>query len=279
MHRKAADTAFASLAVILVGLQPVPATSAVIIVPVAASEIRNLKVAAPSDLEGLHKIAVVAPVLGKVVVQRLGFGDTLFGGGISKTDVTDWKLGDVALEAARTVLQPPFELYTPDFRDDDPFAEIDREPMTDVSKPLERIVRAMPETEADAYLLLLPSAEPFPGSSTYLIGAGVDRVPALFKARPEAHYGEADIHLFYEAYLVRARDGKVIALSTGEQPHKKAGVDIFPHDWSGRMSWSAKAESMTEDERGLLRNKLTDLIQRSLPHTVTRMGLASPTTP
>jgi hypothetical protein len=279
VHRRPAIPSLISLSVIFTALLPSPAASTVIFVPVAASEVRNLKVAAPSDLTDLHKIALVAPALDKVVVQHLGLRATLTGGGISDTDVTDWKLADVALEAARTVLKPPFEVYRPDFRDDDPFAEIDREPMTDASKPLERIVRAMPETGADAYLLLLPSAEPFSGSSTYLIGAGVDRVPALFKARPEAHYGEADIHLFYEAYLVRARDGKVIALSTGEQPHKKAGVDIFPREWSGRMSWSAKAQSMTEDERTVLRDKLTELIERSLPYTLTRMGLAPAATP
>jgi hypothetical protein len=36
---------------------------------------------------------------------------------------------------------------------------------------------------------------------------------------------------------------------------------------------------MTEDERTVLRDKLTELIERSLPYTLTRMGLAPAATP
>ena len=284
MLNKASVALLASLSVLL-GLLPSVGASYVIIVPVAASEVNNLKIAAPSDLADIHRIALVAPVLDKVIVQRMGLGASLFGRGYSETLVPDWKLADVALEAARGAVGGRFTMSRADFGASDPFAAADPQPADDASRLLERTVRAMPDhPEVDAYLVLWPSEEPFPGTSTFLYAAGVDRVPAIGKPRPESHYGEASIHLYYGAYLVRALDGRVIAAATGEQPHEKAtfktffstGVEVFPRAWSGRMSWSAKADSMTEDEQRVLRETLADLIRKSLPYTLSRMGLAPP---
>ncbi len=272
-------------AAVIVGV-PSLVAAAVIIVPIPASEIRNRKVVAPADLTGIHRIALVAPVLDKVIVQRMGLGATLFGRGYSETGISDWKLTDVALEAAKSALGERFEFVHPDFGASDPFAAADPQPADDASHLLEGIVRTMPDhPEIDAYLVLWPSAEPFPGTSTFLYAAGVDRLPPIGKPRPESHYGEASIHLYYGAYLVRALDGRVIAAATGEQPHEKetlktffsTGVEVFPVAWSGRMSWSAKADAMTDDERQVLRDTLSDLVRKSVPYTLVHMGLAPPT--
>jgi hypothetical protein len=43
------------------------------------------------------------------------------------------------------------------------------------------------------------------------------------------------------------------------------------------MSWSAKADAMTDDERQVLRDTLSDLVRKSVPYTLAHMGLAPPT--
>lgn len=169
--------------------------------------------------------------------------------------------------------------------------------------PGESPFAAIPDSGLDAYLVFLPSSLAFPYPSNQSVqGLGMTHAPHMGSDAPGTRPGQFDgtifasnnrtaavVYAIYNIFLVDAKTGRVMAMHEGQIPkryHQTFAQMLWygapaspvryphPHEYVPDGLWSNTADTLTDAQKQILRDKLTSLFKASIPYSLTEMGLA-----
>jgi hypothetical protein len=226
----------------------------------------------------IHVIGVISSLGPQAEIKNIGA--TVFGNKLTHLPIADWGLDDLAvgemeaeLGARFTVRSTPIDLSS--------LRSVHADLFRSQGKYLEEALRALPPSDVDAYLVLLPDDEslPYP-SNQWIFGAGAYR-----QKRGEGHHiGEGVVYLVYNIYLINAKTDRImIEQRAGPVFDEKPSISdelvllphalFCPHFYTDDADWPETAEQLTDGQKQTLRYDLTELIKDSLPQVLAKMKL------
>lgn len=233
-------------------------------------------------LANIHVIGVSSNLGEKAEIKRVGA--MVFGNKLSYLPIADWRLDDLATSEAIKALSGRFTARAAPI-DDGLIAKI-RAGFFGGGHSLGDVVRSLPPSDVDAYLVLLPGEEnlPYP-SSQEISGLGVyNQWPGIGGPDLTHHFGEAVVHATFVAFLIDAKTGRLITYSIGKSSivEKQSTLDMIlavprplrsPHAFTGDTDWPTTADALTDAQKQKLRDDLVGVIKESVANTLNQMGL------
>jgi len=237
----------------------------------------------PNIKKRVHSIGISSN-LGDVA-EITHIGATAFGNKWSQLSISDWQLNALVVEQATQALEKEFTVRATPL-DSNLIAQAKKGLFKSDEGALSDVVRDLPPSDLDAYLIFLPTDEKFAYSSnSFLSGLGVFwRWPGFAGADPASHRGEAIIYIGYSIYLVDAKTHRVLdvilgrsldeeKLSLADRLLTNAHPIYSPHLHTGLTDWPTTADALTDDQKAELKADLILLIKQSVAHTLAAEGL------
>ncbi len=212
-------------------------------------------------------------------------GATAFGNQWSQFPISDWHLNELVVQQAIKALEKNFTVRAtpidPELiaKDKKGFLKSDESAVSDV-------VRDLPPSDVDAYMIFLPYNEQTNSSYNMASGFGVFwRWPGFSGYDPASHRGEAIIYASYAIYIIDAKTHRVLdfildrpiieeKVSLADSLLTNARPLHMPHVHTGLTEWPTTAQALTDDQKAELKTDLSALIVQSVGHTLAAAGLA-----
>ena len=221
---------------------------------------------APSqaDVGSIHSIAIISGLGNAFNVQHTGF--MVFGN--SYTSLTpDWDVDGYVAQKTTALLSPKYQVKPVTYDK----AAFDDKNMFEPPSWL----NSLPTTDADAFLVFdrARNQDPVVPTNQHPEGLGVYSV-SVYEV----------VHAYYMVYLVDAHTHKILARADGRtgkfQLFGDPGLPQIIRSISvlgggDVRKYPEKADQFTDQNKRDLEAELKSLIDRSLPYTITQMGLAS----
>jgi hypothetical protein len=204
----------------------------------------------------LHRIGIISALGDRVEVSLFGF--TRIDGKDGYLPIDTWRLDDLAIREAATMLGGRFQI-SPVTYDKKPFLAADTDPPTYVNPPLKPLIQGLPTSDMDAYLVIR-TATWSPMGTWSLEGLGAQKSKISFGQHPL-------VYVMLEVDLVQAGTGKTLISRT-------LGAPAMTHE--DRGDWADTPEAMTPAQVEKLHQRIVELIPNDLARTLTSMGLKSP---
>jgi|GEM_PF-4744139 len=188
-----------------------------------------------------------------------------------KKPIPEWNLNDHAGTKAMQVLAGRFEIASG--------VEVDRAAALSMSKDPGLMIKAIKphHKNVDAYLFLVRQNHMSlrGNAATQIHGVGAQQhfrpLVTLFGERPPRY----SVHAVYQAALVDARSGEVIAQQQSDVPP----TSLHSAAWEARLyireseDWPKDFTALWEQKQERLRRFTFELLDISIPHTLQNLGL------
>jgi hypothetical protein len=246
-------------------------------------------------LDSIHILGVFSQFGDQAEIKKVGV--TVFGNKLTYLPIADWNINELVITevdhalAGRYIIQVAplgMSIYKADKKPD----------LRGFFKPRESPFLALPGL--DAYLVFQPATEAFPYPSNQSVsGLGMlhdhranSDIPGT---EPTSAFGfdlrthkSGVVYAIYDIYLVDAKSGDIIALQEAMIPtqYKQTLGQVFlygqpyepvryphPHQFVHDDIWSDTADALTDTQKKMFRDILTDLIKQSVSYSLGAMGL------
>jgi hypothetical protein len=208
--------------------------------------------------ESFKKIAIVTALGDHATINKITLDPT--GTRESALAIADWGLDDQIVSVTKQFLEPRYSVVKAKYAIAD-YAGPDA-PMAKAT-PAERLARLKlaPDIEAVLFVLQISQSDPS-GTKTDLSGLG------------SYHYGTIRrLYAFYELTLVDARTGKTIEERIARVPQNAFMGKRRAYVARDNTLDADTADTMTPEQKSLLKTGLTDLVASSLKETLTIIKL------
>jgi len=237
----------------------------------------------PEDRANIHVVGVLVELGDQAEIKHVAM--TVFGNKTSQLPIADWGLNDLAMAeiqkalAEKYIVKPvPFDAVT--------MATIRDQIREGKHINVPRLLRALPASDIDAYLVLLPEDWSLPYPSNQLVyGLGVYHqsrlsLPGLSQTT------ESVIHVNYLCMIESAKTMKSIGFEIGATADDDkpllmqllgSNEPVFPHSYlEGVIGWPIQADALSDEQKTIIKNELSALIIKSVDYTLGKVGLIDP---
>jgi hypothetical protein len=224
----------------------------------------------PSD----KTIAVVSSIPSQIRIATTGL--TVFENALDVVGVPDWKLADVAADAATSQLSPYYTVVRASLNG--PIVDSD----TKLDKTfkdtwsIEDQVRQRIHTDrpVDLYLVISlgNAAQPYTGLPDVGVGIGVSKLRDPFRTRPPV------VHTYLQMTVIDGRTQKLIATRPLEHSPSPSG-ELFggtvatPTEPLNGFEWKDYWHEMSDAQQDLIRDRIKALLASSVAYTMREMRL------
>jgi hypothetical protein len=244
--------------------------AALTLVAVAALAACAAQPIAPGKLTGIRTVGIVSLVGDEVEFKNVGF--TVFGNTFKKIKLPELRLDDFIVERLTKLLAGRYEIrqvtYDPkSFPQDVIWDRSDPGPLSD-AKPGGEVIRSHVSPRGlDAYIAVVKYATGIAMSNQAVEGVGIFRGSGLFSSDVWAH-------ALYQVVVYDGKSYEPIGAMLAQMP----GLGFAPaiHGPSKEVDetyWSDSPDSLSAEQKELLRKAFEDLIDRSLSETLRRLKL------
>jgi hypothetical protein len=233
----------------------------------------------PETRASIHVIGVLVELGDQAEIKTIGI--TAFGNASSELPIGDWGFNDLARAEIQKVLAGAF-VVKPAPVDAATMATIRDDIRNDKRVPRPSLLSALPASDIDAYLVLLPVGGSLPYPSNQSIrGLGVYREagPSRYNA-PFA--GNNVIYVSYICAVISARTGKILGFSPALTANTDRPPQLFqmqpeqprfPHLYVPGVDLPRPASSLPEDRKAEIKNDMSSLLTESIDYTLGKIGL------
>lgn len=225
---------------------------------------------APATLARIHTISVVSAIGDRATIKRIGV--TAFGNQESQLPIEEWGLDALAEHCAMDALGARFSVTS---------VAADRAAFTPVMRhgglvgfgagpDVAGIVRRLPATGVDAYLILVKRPYTLATTSQQVEGVGI-----YLHRGPLGQTRKPTVFAAYDLALVRAGTGEVLAqrLAQGPSPYYPTAAAPFALAIGAPEDWADTADQFSAAQKDKLRSALSGVLNDSIRLTLAKMGL------
>jgi hypothetical protein len=219
-------------------------------------------------------IAVVSSIPSQIRIATTGM--TVFENALDVVDVPDWKLADVAADAATSQLSPYYMVVRASVSgpivDSDTKLDKAFKGTWSIEDQLRQRVHA--DQPVDLYLVISlgNAAQPYTGMPNVGVGIGVSKMRDPFRTRPPV------VHTYLQMTVIDGKTQKLIATRPLENSPSPSG-ELFggtvttPTEPLDGFQWKDYWHEMSDAQQDLIRDRIKALLASAVAYTIREMHL------